>query len=70
MQSDNVIVIGAGVIGLSVALAAQSRGVRVQVIDRIGPAVLVTHSQAGGPLAVDDRSIGASSFPKIARKEG
>ena len=33
-----VIVIGAGVIGLSAALALQARGVPVTVIDREGPA--------------------------------
>ena len=37
-----VIVIGAGVIGLSAAIAAQARGLSVRVIDREGPA----HRQA------------------------
>ena len=35
---SNVIVVGAGVIGLSAALALQARGVPVTVIDREGPA--------------------------------
>ncbi|MBA3910803.1 MAG: amino acid dehydrogenase [Rhodobacter sp.] len=38
MASVDVIVVGAGVIGLSSALAAQARGLSVLVVDRIGPA--------------------------------
>ena len=42
-----VIVIGAGVIGLSVALAAQARGLSVCVIDREGPAAGASAGNAG-----------------------
>ena len=42
-----VIVIGAGVIGLSVALAAQARGLLVCVIDREGPAAGASAGNAG-----------------------
>ncbi|MDO5604380.1 MAG: FAD-binding oxidoreductase [Paracoccus sp. (in: a-proteobacteria)] len=38
MSQPDVMVIGAGVIGLSAALAMQARGLSVVVIDRIGPA--------------------------------
>ena len=47
MATPEVIVIGAGVIGLSVALAAQARGLRVAVIDREGPAAGASAGNAG-----------------------
>ena len=65
MQSDNVIVIGAGVIGLSVALAAQARGVRVQVIDRIGPAAGASAGNAGAFAFTD---IFPLASPRILRQ--
>ena len=42
-----VIVIGAGVIGLSAAIAAQARGLSVQIIDRTGPAAGASAGNAG-----------------------
>lgn len=51
---DEVIVIGAGVVGLSVALAAQARGLSVTVIDREGPAAGASAGNAG-----------AFAFPEI-----
>lgn len=42
-----VIVVGAGVIGLSVALSAQARGLDVRVIDREGPAAGASAGNAG-----------------------
>lgn len=44
---SDVIVIGAGVIGLSAALALQGRGVSVRVIDREGPAAGASAGNAG-----------------------
>ena len=38
MTQPDVIVIGAGVVGLSSALALQGRGLSVVVLDREGPA--------------------------------
>jgi D-amino-acid dehydrogenase len=43
----DVIVIGAGVIGLSAALALQARGLRVTVLDREGPAAGASAGNAG-----------------------
>ena len=42
-----MIVVGAGVIGLSVALAAQARGMSVTVVDRTGPASGASAGNAG-----------------------
>ncbi len=47
MNSGQVVVIGAGVVGLSVALAAQARGHCVCVIDRTGPAAGASAGNAG-----------------------
>ncbi len=47
MAAPDVIVIGAGVVGLSCALAAQARGLRVRVIDREGPAAGASAGNAG-----------------------
>ena len=38
MNQTPVTVVGAGVVGLSIALALQARGLPVRVIDREGPA--------------------------------
>ncbi len=43
----DLIVVGAGVIGLSVALAAQARGLSVTVVDRTGPAAGASAGNAG-----------------------
>ena len=42
-----VIVIGAGVVGLSAALMAQGRGLSVTVVDREGPAAGASAGNAG-----------------------
>ncbi len=47
MTDTDIVVIGAGVIGLSVALAAQARGLTVTVIDRAGPAAGASAGNAG-----------------------
>ncbi len=44
---DDLIVVGAGVVGLSAALAAAARGLRVKVIDREGPAAGASAGNAG-----------------------
>lgn len=47
MASPDVMVIGAGVIGMSSALALQSRGLQVTVLDREGPAAGASAGNAG-----------------------
>jgi glycine/D-amino acid oxidase-like deaminating enzyme len=47
MAHPDVIVIGAGVVGLSVAIAAQARGMTVTVLDREGPAAGASAGNAG-----------------------
>lgn len=47
MSGPDVIVIGAGVIGLSAALTLQARGLRVTVLDREGPAAGASAGNAG-----------------------
>jgi D-amino-acid dehydrogenase len=54
MENPDVIVIGAGVVGLSAAVAAQARGLKVRVIDREGPAAGASTGNAG-----------AFAFPEI-----
>ncbi|MFC3057907.1 NAD(P)/FAD-dependent oxidoreductase [Paenirhodobacter populi] len=46
-MQNSVIVVGAGVVGLSAAIAAQARGMRVTVIDREGPAAGASAGNAG-----------------------
>lgn len=47
MMTQDVIVIGAGVVGLSAALALQGRGLAVTVLDREGPAAGASAGNAG-----------------------
>lgn len=47
MSNPDVIVIGAGVVGLSSAIAAQARGLSVMVVDREGPAAGASAGNAG-----------------------
>ncbi len=64
-MNQEVIVIGAGVIGLSTALAAQSRGLSVRVIEREGPAAGASAGNAGAFAFTD---IFPLASPKIMRK--
>ncbi len=65
MVSENIVVIGAGVVGLSVALAAQARGLCVQVIDREGPAAGASAGNAGAFAFTD---IFPLASPRILRQ--
>jgi len=47
MSTDKIVVIGAGVVGLSIALEAQARGLTVTVVDREGPAEGASAGNAG-----------------------
>lgn len=61
----DVIVIGAGVIGLSTALMAQSRGLSVTVVDREGPAAGASAGNAGAFAFTDILPLAS---PGILRK--
>lgn len=62
---SNVIVVGAGVVGLSAALALQARGVPVTVIDREGPAAGASAGNAGAFAFTDILPLAS---PGIMRK--
>ncbi|WP_152045357.1 NAD(P)/FAD-dependent oxidoreductase [Aureimonas psammosilenae] len=61
----DVIVIGAGVVGLSAALALQARGFRVAVLDREGPAAGASAGNAGAFAFTDILPLAS---PGILRK--
>ncbi|MFT4152116.1 MAG: FAD-dependent oxidoreductase, partial [Paracoccaceae bacterium] len=60
-----VIVVGAGVVGLSAALALQMRGLRVTVLDREGPAAGASAGNAGAFAFTDILPLAS---PGILRK--
>ncbi|MFD0859094.1 NAD(P)/FAD-dependent oxidoreductase [Roseovarius aquimarinus] len=64
-MTRNVIVVGAGVIGLSIALEAQSRGLAVRVIDRTGPAAGASAGNAGAFAFADILPLAS---PRIMRQ--
>lgn len=65
MKDPEVLVIGAGVVGLSVALAAQARGLSVRVIDRVGPAAGASAGNAGAFAFTDILPLAS---PRIIRQ--
>ncbi|NLS16315.1 FAD-binding oxidoreductase [Rhizobium sp. P40RR-XXII] len=65
MTRPDVIVIGAGVVGLSAAIAAQSRGLSVVVVDREGPAAGASAGNAGAFAFTDILPLAS---PGILRK--
>lgn len=65
MDKPDVIVIGAGVVGLSAAVAAQARGLKVRVIDREGPAAGASTGNAGAFAFTD---IFPLASPRIIRQ--
>jgi len=64
-MTGKVVVIGAGVVGLSVAVAAQARGLAVQVIDREGPAAGASAGNAGAFAFTDILPLAS---PRIMRQ--
>lgn len=65
MAAPDVIVIGAGVVGLSAAIAAQGRGLSVVVLDREGPAAGASAGNAGAFAFTDILPLAS---PGILRK--
>jgi D-amino-acid dehydrogenase len=65
MKKADITVVGAGVIGLSVALAAQARGLTVRVIDREGPAAGASAGNAGAFAFTDILPLAS---PRIIRQ--
>ncbi|MFC3076205.1 NAD(P)/FAD-dependent oxidoreductase [Shinella pollutisoli] len=63
--SPDVVVIGAGVIGLSVAIAARARGLSVAVLDREGPSAGASAGNAGAFAFTDILPLAS---PGILRK--
>lgn len=68
MQKPDVIVIGAGVVGLSAAIAAQMRGLSVVVIDKIGPAAGASAGNAGAFAFTDILPLASPGILKKAPK--
>ncbi|MFX0540848.1 NAD(P)/FAD-dependent oxidoreductase [Roseovarius sp. S4756] len=64
-MTDQILVVGAGVIGLSIALEAQSRGLSVRVIDREGPAAGASAGNAGAFAFADILPLAS---PRIMRQ--
>ncbi|MDI7862766.1 FAD-binding oxidoreductase [Rhizobiaceae bacterium n13] len=68
MDKPDVIVIGAGVVGLSAAIAAQARGLKVAVIDRTGPAAGASAGNAGAFAFTDILPLASPGILKKAPK--
>ncbi|MFD1881254.1 NAD(P)/FAD-dependent oxidoreductase [Paracoccus pacificus] len=68
MSNPDVIVIGAGVIGLSAALALQARGLEVTVVDREGPAAGASAGNAGAFAFTDILPLASPGILKKAPK--
>src|SRR5680860_77745 len=64
-MTGEVLVVGAGVVGLSIALEAQSRGLSVRVIDRTGPAAGASAGNAGAFAFADILPLAS---PRIMRQ--
>lgn len=68
MADPDVIVIGAGVVGLSAAIAAQARGMTVTVLDREGPAAGASAGNAGAFAFTDILPLASPGILKKAPK--
>ncbi|MGF7008774.1 NAD(P)/FAD-dependent oxidoreductase [Aminobacter sp. BE322] len=67
-EQADVIVIGAGVVGLSAAIAAQARGLKVMVLDREGPAAGASAGNAGAFAFTDILPLASPGILKKAPK--
>ncbi|SCB18819.1 NAD(P)/FAD-dependent oxidoreductase [Rhizobium hainanense] len=68
MARPDVMVIGAGVVGLSAAIAAQARGLSVAVVDREGPAAGASAGNAGAFAFTDILPLASPGILKKAPK--
>lgn len=68
MAEAGVIVIGAGVVGLSAAIVAQARGLSVTVLDREGPAAGASAGNAGAFAFTDILPLASPGILKKAPK--
>ncbi|MDP9836427.1 D-amino-acid dehydrogenase [Neorhizobium huautlense] len=68
MSRSDVVVIGAGVVGLSIAIAAKMRGLDVTVIDREGPAAGASAGNAGAFAFTDILPLASPGILKKAPK--
>ena len=68
MEKPDILVIGAGVVGLSVAIAAQARGLHVVVVDREGPAAGASAGNAGAFAFTDILPLASPGILKKAPK--
>ncbi|MCA1368504.1 FAD-binding oxidoreductase [Bradyrhizobium sp. BRP14] len=68
MAGSDVIVIGAGVVGLSAAIAAQARGLSILVLDREGPAAGASAGNAGAFAFTDILPLASPGILKKAPK--
>ncbi|TAM00784.1 MAG: FAD-binding oxidoreductase [Paraburkholderia sp.] len=60
-MSQSAIVLGAGIVGVSVALHLQARGVQVTLVDRRGPGEETSHGNAG---LIESSSVVPYGFPR------
>lgn len=60
-MSQDAIVLGAGIVGVSVALHLQARGVHVTLVDRRGPGEETSHGNAG---LIESSSVVPYGFPR------
>ncbi|WP_324751732.1 FAD-binding oxidoreductase [Roseovarius sp. Pro17] len=65
MAQPDVLIVGAGVVGLSIALEAQVRGLSVRVVDRTGPAAGASAGNAGAFAFADILPLAS---PRIIRQ--
>ena len=65
-MTAELIVIGAGVVGLSIAAAAQDRGLSVTVIDREGPAAGASAGNAGAFAFTDILPLASPGIRRMA----
>ena len=64
MQKKNVVILGAGIVGISAALHLQKRGVSTALVDRQGPGEGTSYGNAG---IIEGNTLFPYPFPRSAR---